>query len=157
MNAGVGFIRRFGLADKEKQYLLLLRVFLIGAAIAWGVSLAGLVLPWSMVEKELGGLGAGLPIDDVMMIYWLKMAAAVYTLMGCLFVIVAIRPIKYRPLVGLIGYMHLILGAVFLINGLILGVEAIPLYVDVAFCFCIGLGVLGVNHKLKDKPVKGSR
>ena len=92
------------MADKDKQYLLLLRVFLIGAAIAWGVSLAGLVLPWSMVEKELGGLGAVLPIDDVMVIYWLKMAAMVYTLMGCLFVIVAIRPSKYRPLVGLIGY-----------------------------------------------------
>ena len=122
----------------------------MGAAIAWGVSVAGLVLPWSMVEKELGGLGAGLPIGDVMVIYWLKMAAAVYTLMGCFFVIVAIWPFKYRPIVGLIGYMHLILGAVFLINGLMLGVEAIPLYADVGFCFCVGAGILGANRKVSE-------
>jgi hypothetical protein len=136
------------MADKEKKYLMLLRVFLVSAAIAWGVSLAGLVLPWAMVEKELGGYGATLPMDDVMVQYWLKMAAAVYTLMGCFFIMVAIWPIKYRPVIKLIGLLHVILGVVFLINGLMLDVDAIPLYVDVSFCFCIGVGILSISRKL---------
>ena len=79
--------------DKEKQYLLLLRVLLVSAAVAWGVSVFGLILPWSMVEKELGNYGAQLPIDDPMIIYWLKMAATVYTLMGCFFVMVSTNDI----------------------------------------------------------------
>ena len=37
----------------EKKYLILLRVFLVGAAIAWGVSVFGLILPWAMVDAEL--------------------------------------------------------------------------------------------------------
>ena len=135
--------------EMEKKYLLLLRVFLFSAAVAWGCSLLGLVLPWAMVDKELQGLGAG-AIDDVMVQYWLKMAAAVYTLGGCFFVMVAIRPIKYRPVIALVGYLHIILGAVLLGNGLVLGIEAIPLYVDVGFCFCVGLGILAANRKLRE-------
>ena len=134
--------------DKEKKYLMLLRVFLIGAAIAWGVSLAGLVFPWAVVEKELAGMGATVPMDDVMVQYWLKMAAAVYTLMGCFFVMVAIWPMKYRPVIKLIGLLHVILGVVFLVNGLILDVDAIPLYVDVSFCLCIGVGILSISRRL---------
>ena len=37
------------MSDVEKKYLFLLRVFLLGAGIAWGVSVLGLVLPWSVV------------------------------------------------------------------------------------------------------------
>ncbi|MCD6392401.1 MAG: hypothetical protein J7M40_02730 [Planctomycetes bacterium] len=132
----------------EKKYLLLLRVFLLSAAVAWGCSVLGLVLPWAMVDKELQGLGAG-PIDDVMVQYWLKMAAAVYTLGGCFFVMVAIWPIKYRAVIGFVGCLHMILGAVLLGNGLVLGIEAIPLYVDVGFCFCVGLGIFAANRKLR--------
>ncbi len=64
--------------ETEKKYLLLLRVFLLSAAIAWACSVLGLILPWAVVDKELQGLGAE-AIDDVMVQYWLKMAAAVYT------------------------------------------------------------------------------
>ena len=134
--------------EMEKKYLLLLRVFLLSAAIAWACSVLGLILPWAVVDKELQGLGAE-PIDDAMVQYWLKMAAAVYTLGGCFFVMVAILPIKYRAVIGLIGYLHMILGAVLLGNGLVLGVEAIPLYVDVGFCFCVGLGIFAANRKLR--------
>lgn len=135
--------------ETDKKYLLLLRVFLLSAAVAWGCSVLGLVLPWSMVDKELQGLGAG-AIDDTMVQYWLKMAATVYTLGGCFFVLVAIRPIKYRAVIGFVGYLHMILGAVLLGNGLVLGIEAIPLYVDVGFCFCVGLGILAANRKLRE-------
>jgi len=136
--------------DKEKKYLLLLRVLLISAAVAWGVSLAGLVVPWSMVEKELAGMGATLPMDDIMVQYWLKMAAAVYTLMGCFFIIVAVWPLKYRQVIKLIGLMHVVLSVVFLLNGLILGVDGIPLYVDVSFCLFVGVGILVLSRSLRD-------
>ncbi len=136
------------MSDVEKKYLVLLRILLVSAGFAWGISLAGLVLPWGIVEKELQGLGAG-ALDDVMVKYWLKMAAAVYTLMGCFYVVVAMRPMKYRVVIGFIGWGHAVLGVVFLVNGLKLGVDAIPLYVDVAFCLCVGVGILAVNGKLR--------
>lgn len=132
----------------EKQYLFLLRVFLLSAAVAWGVSVLGLILPWSVVQKELIELGAE-SSNDIMMQYWLKMAAAMYTLMGCFYIMVAIRPLKYRSVIALIGILHLLLGTVFLINGLMIGIEPIPLYVDVGFCFCIGLGIIAAKTKLR--------
>lgn len=135
------------MSDVEKNYLVLLRVLLVSAGFAWGISLAGLVLPWGLVEKELQGLGAG-ALDDFMVQYWLKMAAAVYTLAGCFYVIVAMQPMKYRVVIGFIGWAHAVLGVVFLVNGLMLGVDAIPLYVDVAFCFCVGVGIVAINGKL---------
>ena len=134
--------------DQDKKHLLLLRVFLVSAALASGCSLLGLVLPWSMVDKELTNLGAQ-PIDDIMVQYWLKMAAAVYTLLGCFFVLVAVRPFKYCVAIAPIAYFHLILTPVLLINGLILGIHAIPLYIDTAFCLCVGLGIFATNRKLK--------
>ena len=132
----------------EKRYLLLLRLFLLSAAMAWGVSVLGLVLPWSVVERELSELGAKSGID-IMVQYWLKMAAGVYTLMGCFFVMVAIRPIKYRSVIGPIGFAHILLGTVFMVNGLVLGIGAIPLYADVGFCFFVGLGIVVANKKLQ--------
>ncbi len=89
----------------EKKHLILLRVFLVGGAIAWGVSVFGLILPWSMVDAELGKLGAE-PINDAMVKYWLKMAAAVYTLLGCFYVMVTIRPVKYRAVIAPIGWLQ---------------------------------------------------
>ena len=132
----------------EKKYLILLRLLLLGAAVAWGVSVAGIVLPWSVVERELVELGAK-SIDDVMVQYWLKMAAAVYTLAGCFFVMAAVKPVKFRSVIGPIGIGHVVLGVVFLVNGSMLGIEAIPLYVDVGFCVCVGLGIIAVNGKLQ--------
>ena len=46
-------------------------------------------------------------------------------------------------------WLHIIFGAVFLINGLSLGIGAIPLYIDVLFCFCIGAGIIATNIKLQ--------
>ena len=51
--------------------------------------------------------------------------------------------------IGFIGWAHAVLGVVFLVNGMLLGVEAIPLYVDVAFCLCVGAGILAINGKLQ--------
>ena len=61
----------------DRKYLTVLQVLLV--RVAWGVSVTGLVFPWLVVEKELVGIGATPPINDVMIQYWLKMAAVVYT------------------------------------------------------------------------------
>ena len=141
--------------EKDKTYLLLLRLFLFSAALAWGVSVLGLVLPWPVVAEQLRGLGAQLNGPDIMVQYWLKMAAAVYTLMGCFFAAMAIRPLRYRSVIRPIGLMHLVLAVVLLIHGWMLGVGAIPLYVDVGFCFCIGLGIWLTCGKLSKSGKKG--
>ena len=75
-----------------------------------------------------------------------KLATALYS---CLFVIAAIQPIKYESLIKLIGWSHIILGMLLLVNGLLLRVVPIFIYTDAAFCLCAGTGILGVNRKLQ--------
>ncbi|HRT51558.1 MAG TPA: hypothetical protein P5279_13780 [Anaerohalosphaeraceae bacterium] len=133
---------------ENKRYIILLRLLLISAGVAWGVSVAGLVFPWSTVDRQLQDLGAR-PIDDPMIQYWLKMAAAVYTLIGGFYLVVALRPAKYRAVIPLIGPLHLVLAAILLANGLTLRIDPIPLCVDVGFCLCVGAGLIAVNRKLR--------
>ena len=135
--------------DTDKKHLLILRFFLIAAALAWGCSVLGLVVSWPIVEKQLTEYSAVFAEGDIMIPYWLRMAAAVYTLAGCFYVIIAVKPVRYRAVIGPIGYMHLALTAILLTNGLILGVDAIPLYVDTGFCLCTGLGITATNIKLQ--------
>ena len=66
----IGVIKRMKMTSINKKYLLLLRLFLVGAGVAWGVSVFGLVLPWEMVDGELGKLGAE-SVNDAMVQYWL--------------------------------------------------------------------------------------
>ena len=41
---------------ENKRYIILLRLLLISAGVAWGVSVAGLVFPWSTVDRQLQDL-----------------------------------------------------------------------------------------------------
>ena len=120
-----------------------LRFFLVVAAFAWGISVAGVFLPWPVAVywlQHVGGAGA-IP-DDPMANYWLRMAAGAFTLVGALFAAAAWRPERYAAVIPLYGWMNLIEGVILLVSGLLLHLAPLPFWADTAFCFVCGAGIL---------------
>ena len=45
------------------------RIFLLAGTIGWGVSILGVLLPWSVMDIVLQNMGAASPITDVQVQY----------------------------------------------------------------------------------------
>jgi hypothetical protein len=76
--------------------LRLLRLFLGFSAFAWGISVVGVFLSWPAAAQALQGLGAQPIAYDPMLDYWLRMAAGAFALVGGLFLLLMLQPVKYR-------------------------------------------------------------
>ncbi|MHB1309037.1 MAG: hypothetical protein ACYC23_18320, partial [Limisphaerales bacterium] len=74
----------------------LLRVFLGLAAATWGAAIPGVFLSWDTATAAMEGLGAGTVEYDQMLDYWLRMATGAFGLIGCLYLLPAIRPRRFQ-------------------------------------------------------------
>jgi len=99
-------------------------------------------MSWSSFIELLHGLGGPLVPYDRMLDYWLRMTAGVYTLVGVLYLLLAVQPRKYRVVIPWFGWMMLIEGVVLLLHGLRLALPPFPFYADVAASFIGGCGIL---------------
>jgi hypothetical protein len=124
------------------MHLRLLRLFLGFSAMAWGVSLFGVVLPWSTASDALQGLGAQPIVYDRMLDYWLRMAAGAFTLVGGLFLLLMVWPARFRAIIPWFGLLMLLEGVILLIHGIRLHLPPLPFYADTTACFLGGAGIL---------------
>jgi len=74
--------------------LRMLRLFLVFSALGWVVCVIGVFLSWSSFTNLLHGLGGPIIGYDRMLDYWLT--AGAYTLIGLLYLLLAVQPAKYR-------------------------------------------------------------
>ncbi|HCE42178.1 MAG TPA: hypothetical protein DET40_01350 [Lentisphaeria bacterium] len=124
------------------MYTRLQKLILIVAASGWGISILGVLLPWSVATAGLNGLGAGAIPDDPMLNYWLRMAGGGFTMIGVIFAAILIFPGKYAVIIPLMAYLCIAEGIVLLISGLRLGLPPFPFLCDTAFCILVGTGLL---------------
>jgi len=122
--------------------LRLLRVFLGFAALAWGVSFYGVFAPWNEAAEALRGLGAGDIPRDPMLDYWLRMAAGAFGLVGCLYLVLCLRPQRHAAMIPWFGWLMVAEGIILLVHGLRLGLRPFPFYADTAACLVGGLGIV---------------
>lgn len=122
--------------------LKLLRLFLVLAAGAWGVSLAGVFLPWPVAVRALQGLGAQTIPPDPMLDYWLRMAAGAFGLLGGWYLVLAIWPGKFSAAIPWFGALMLVEGVILLVYGLLLSLPPFPFYGDVTGCFVGGAAIM---------------
>lgn len=125
-----------------------LRFFLGFAALAWGVSIYGVVATWPAAENALQGLGAKPIAYDPMLDYWLRMAAGAFTLVGGLYLVLMVWPDRHLHIIPWFGALMLLEGAILLVTGLRLGLPALPFYGDTAACFVGGTGILFYSRRL---------
>ena len=122
------------------------RIFLLAGAIGWGVSILGVLLPWSVMDIVLQNMGAASPITDVQVQYWFRMATTAWSIIGFLYLIVLLKPQKYNNLIPLLAWGTLFEGVVLLIHGLYLHLPLFPFAGDVGFCLIVGGGLLLCNR-----------
>lgn len=119
-----------------------LRVFLGLAAVTWGAAVAGVFLSWDTAAAAMEGFGAGAVEYDRMLDYWLRMASGAFGLIGCLYLLPSVRPVKFREFIPWLGLLSLVEGLVLMVHGVRLGLGPWPFYGDVAACLVSGVGIL---------------
>jgi predicted tellurium resistance membrane protein TerC len=122
---------------------------LFASSFVWGISIIAVVIPWPAAINSLNGLGAGVIPNDPMLDYWLRMAAAAFTIIGMLFFVTALWPAKYQNLVGLLGLLQVFEGIVLLVHGLRLELRPFPFYADTAFCLFAGALIWALRNEAK--------
>ena len=114
---------------------------LIFSALAWGASIFGVFLSWPVAVDMLQGLGAGPMNHDPMLDYWLRMAAGAFTLVGVLFLVLAIKPHTHRAIIPWFGGLMLVEGGVLLVHGIRLSLPPLPFIPDTLACFGGGTAI----------------
>ena len=123
------------------------RIFLLAGAIGWGVSILGVLLPWSVMEIVLQNMGAASPVTDVQVQYWFRMATGAWSIIGFLYLMILLNPQKYNNLISLLAWGTVFEGIVLLIHGLYLNLPLFPFAGDVGFCLIVGGGLLLTNKR----------
>lgn len=126
--------------------LKLLRLALGFSAFAWGASVFGVFASWPVAMEALQGFGAGSINYDPMLDYWLRMATGVFTLVGVLFLVLAIRPQQHRTIIPWFGGLMLIEGVVLLVHGLRLHLPPLPFVADALACLGAGAAILYLSR-----------
>ena len=121
------------------------RIFLLTGALGWGISILGVLLPWSVMDVILQNMGATAPVTDLQIQYWFRMATGAWSIIGFLYLMVLLKPQKYNNLIPLLVYGTLLEGIVLLIHGLYLNLPLFPFVGDVGFCLLVGGGLLLSN------------
>jgi len=126
------------------MYARLLKLILLLAAFGWGISILGVLLPWSTAIAGLSGLGAGTIPHDPMLDYWMRMVGGGFSIIGAIFAAILIKPDRFGALVPLMAWLSIAEGSIILVSGLRLGLGPFPFAGDVSFCIGIGVGLLVV-------------
>jgi len=131
----------------------MLHFFLGYAALGWGICVAGIFAPSKATFELLGYVGGIDPaplMADPMYDYWLRMASSVFTFIGVAYLLLAIWPKKYAPVLPFAGVFMLAEGIILLIHGLRLHLPDTPLSGDTFFCFSSGIGILLCMGSVRD-------
>ena len=121
------------------------RIFLLAGALGWGISILGVLLPWSVMNIVLQNMGAASPVTDLQIQYWFRMATGAWSIIGFLYLMVLLKPQKYNNLIPLLGWGTLFEGIMLLLHGLYLNLPIFPFVGDVGFCLVVGGGLLLSN------------
>ena len=137
--------------------LRMLRLFLVFSALGWVVCVIGVFLSWSSFTNLLHGLGGPIVAYDPMLDYWLRMTASAYTMIGLLYLLLALQPAKYRAVIPWFGWVMLVEGLVLLVHGIRLGLPPFPFYADVTASFLGGGGILWFARRAEyNQPAPGA-
>ncbi|HJN15694.1 MAG TPA: hypothetical protein QGH10_09400 [Armatimonadota bacterium] len=115
-----------------------LKATLLVAAAGCGLSVLGVVLPWSWLAAWMRMFGAHYVPADPMIVYAVRASSAAFVFIGIFFALVARDPQRFAPFLDLAIVGLLAVGTVCLVVGVATGMA--PWYLlDVAFCWVLAV------------------
>lgn len=126
-----------------------LRLLLLIAAVGWGATAIGVVLPWDVAIDHLQTLGGAGPIpDDPMLRYWLRMASGAFGMIGVMFLVAAWKPHNFANIIQILALLNIVEGAILLFYGIKLELGPFPFLVDISIAFIPGCGILLLRNSI---------
>jgi hypothetical protein len=102
----------------------------------------GLFLPLSVFESIAGFFGIETLPESPLIMYAIHTMVATYVGIGVFFIILAINPMKYGVMVPFSGIVAVLIGAVCVISGAMVGMPAIWYLGDTLSCAVLGILIL---------------
>jgi len=136
------------MSSSNDQKLRLLKMFLYVGCFGWLISVFAIFLPWDLALIGLENLGAQNISYDLMLNYWLRMAAGAFTIIGVIFGLSGLNPAKFCNIIPVLGWMSIFEGIVLAVHGIRLGLNPLPFVYDAVFCLFVGIGILATRNCL---------
>lgn len=97
------------------------------------------LVSWSVVEKFYEWFGLAPLAPDALNVYFYRVTCASCGMVGIYFIIIALDPVRYLPLIRLTGWGMIFLGLVALVTGITVNMKP-PWYIaDGGICTLLGL------------------
>lgn len=125
------------------------RILLLAGAVGWGISILGVLLPWSLMNRILQNMGAAISITDPQVQYWFRMATGGWSIIGFFFLMAFLKPEKYKNLVPLLAGASIFEGVLLLFHGMMLNLPLFPFAGDVLFCLIVGVGLIASDENCR--------
>src|SRR3954471_16783216 len=93
------------------------------ASFGWGISCVAIVAPSKTAFSMLSTMADGQIVYSPMLDYWLRMTAVVFTFVGILFALVAVKPAKWRTLGLMLAFFQICCGFTLLFWALNIGLD----------------------------------
>ncbi|UCG15289.1 MAG: hypothetical protein JSV19_08315 [Phycisphaerales bacterium] len=117
------------------------------------LSVFGMFLPFSLLERLAKAFSDQAFPDAPVFLYMIRVASATYAAVGVFYVMLALRPMSFGPLVPFSGLAAVFVGVVCGMSGVLVGIPVLWFLGD-SLC-CTVLGVLIVVFWRKARSVAG--
>lgn len=128
--------------------LVLLRLLLLVVAAAGLFSSVALFIPWATtvaILKQIGIGGVPAAFSSPIIEYWMFTSAAVSGVVGYLYLVAALKPEKFWPIVPILGWGLIFIGVAVGYHGFRLGLPLWPLGGDLGICAVCGPGIIWLS------------
>ena len=125
-----------------------LKTFLWIAAIACLLSALGVLLPMSALDSIGKVFGAEAMPDSPLFAYAVRTMSATYVAIGVFFLILALNPAKYAPLVTFAGVASVFVGVVCAVTGVTAKMPVQWFAGDSLFCTGVGILILVFQRRV---------
>ncbi|MEZ6058390.1 MAG: hypothetical protein R3C01_16945 [Planctomycetaceae bacterium] len=116
------------------------------------LALFSIFLPRDWLEQAHAALGMGEMPSSVVIDFLIRQSSLFYTMHGVLLWYLASDPVRFRPIVVLMGWTFLLFGPAFFVIDLVVGTPLWWAIADPAACAIFGISILASNHVLGPIP-----
>ena len=128
-----------------------LKILLWVTAVCCLVAFPFIFVPWSVIEGIGSWFGVASIPSSPFILYFFKVSCGAYGLIGVFFVILALNPFKYGPMLNLGAYGLMLFGVLALLTGISIGLHPVVYLGDGLSGLALGIAMVIFAGKAKQE------